>query len=367
VTDTQPVAALKRFISRTGFILLPTSVLFIKYFPNMGREFAANGVALNTGTTTNKNVFGLVILVIAIGTLWQIVSLVRMKTRAERRRPLIAQCVLLLFALVLFRMANSATSLACFLMGGSILVATNLRMFRKRPGWVQGLCLGIVSAFVLFFLISGSADIAGALGRDSNLSGRTDIWAALLPTVPNSTVGAGFESYWIGPGPAIAWETLARAGWWHPEILVTEAHNGYIELYLNLGWAGVGLIAIVIVTAFLRAIAAVRGNALVGSMALAYIMAAIFYDLTEAGFRSLNPMWLFVLLSIFTATAVKAGMMRQMGTPRAKGAATSSEGALGLCVSISHDESSSRSQRRVVAQEWTSETPARRRGKQGGF
>ena len=37
VTDEQPVAALPPF-SRPGFILLPLSLLFIKYYPNLGRS-----------------------------------------------------------------------------------------------------------------------------------------------------------------------------------------------------------------------------------------------------------------------------------------------------------------------------------------
>ena len=368
VTDVQPLAALQRFISRAGFILLPTSVLFIKYMPNLGRSFAANGVGMNTGTSTNKNVFGLVILLVSLGTLWQIISLIRTKSRTERRRPLIAQCVLLLFGLILFKMADSATSLACFLLGGSMLIAANLRMFRTRPGRMQALCLGTISLFILYFLLSGSADVAGALGRQSNLSGRTDIWAALLPTVPNPVIGAGFESYWIGPGPAVAWATLLRAGWWHPELLVTEAHNGYIEMYLNLGWVGVGLIGIVIVAGYRRAMGAVRKHSWAGSLPLAYVMAAIFYDLTEAGFRSLNPMWMFLLLGIFTATGVKAGMVnlpisrKRIGNVIPGLAATPAN-----AISNSPGENEGGFRDEVVRSRWGSEMPARFTGKQGGI
>ena len=38
-TDPEPLAALKRLFSRTGFILLPASVLLIKYFPGLGRGY----------------------------------------------------------------------------------------------------------------------------------------------------------------------------------------------------------------------------------------------------------------------------------------------------------------------------------------
>ena len=54
VTDAEPAAALCRFVSRVGFILLPASVLLIKYFGDLGRGYDPDGKAMNTGVTTNK-------------------------------------------------------------------------------------------------------------------------------------------------------------------------------------------------------------------------------------------------------------------------------------------------------------------------
>ena len=39
VTDGNPIGALKRVLARAGFILLPASVLLIKYFPGLGRGY----------------------------------------------------------------------------------------------------------------------------------------------------------------------------------------------------------------------------------------------------------------------------------------------------------------------------------------
>lgn len=316
ITDVNPVAAIKRLISRAGLILLPTSLLFLKYFPVLGRSFTADGIAENTGVTTNKNVFGLVILLISLGTLWQIIDLVRARGRANRGRLLIAQGVLLTFGIVLFRWADSATSLACFFLSAGLMLVTNLRAFRGRSGRVHAVCAVLLLVCVFTFLVTGSDDIAKALGRKSNLSGRTDIWAALIPTVPNAIVGAGFESYWISSGPDEAWAKLSKTGWWHPEILVTEAHDGYVEIYLNLGWVGVGLIAFVLITGYKRAISALRRNPSIGGLALAYLLSSIFYSITEAGFRSLNPMWMFLLLAIVTSTGVTVGFFSESPTRR---------------------------------------------------
>ncbi len=42
-TDGQPVAAFRRLISRVGFLLLPTSVLLIKYYDALGRGYTPDG------------------------------------------------------------------------------------------------------------------------------------------------------------------------------------------------------------------------------------------------------------------------------------------------------------------------------------
>jgi len=36
------------------------------------------------------------------------------------------------------------------------------------------------------------------MGRDSTLTGRTDIWARVIALVHNPVIGTGFESFWLG-------------------------------------------------------------------------------------------------------------------------------------------------------------------------
>jgi exopolysaccharide production protein ExoQ len=309
VTDPEPLDALRLLISRLGFVLLPASLLLMKYYPALGRGFNPDGVPENTGVTTNKNTLGVVLLVISLGTLWRILSLLRDKDRPDRRRHLIAQITLFAFGVVLLEMANSQTSIACFMLGAVIVLATNLRALQRRPARVHVLCLSIVlTGAVLIY--GGQAQVAHALGRQATLSGRTEIWAVLIPTVPSSMVGAGFESYWISPSIAAVWRNLSNQGWWHPELLVTEAHNGYIEVFLNLGWAGVCLIAGILVSGYARAIKGYRRNPSIAALMLAYIIASAAYSFTEAGFRMLDPMWIFLLLAVVSSTGLASGFFR---------------------------------------------------------
>ena len=306
VAEPHPLEAIRRLISRVGFVLLPASVLLIKYYGNLGRGFTADGVPMNTGVTTDKNMFGLMLLVISLGTLWQVIRLLRDKRYPNRRRHLVAQFTLLIFGVGLLEMANSQTSIGCFVLGSVVIILTNIRATRRRPARVHALCLSIVLVGGLAFLFAG-ADIVHSMGRQSTFSGRTEIWAALIPTAVDPVVGAGFESFWISPNAAQFAQTLLHEGWYHPADL-NEAHNGYIEVYLELGWVGVVLISLILITGYWRAIAAYRLNPSVGGLMLAYIIAAAVYSTTEAGFRMMDLMWSFLLLAIVTSSGVATGL-----------------------------------------------------------
>lgn len=307
VTDPQPVAALKRVISRVGFILLPVSVLLIKYYGELGRGYTPDGLAMNTGVTTFKNELGVTVLVVSLFTVWHVITLLRTRNLPNRGRHLLAQGALLAFGIALFVMADSQTSIACFILGFGLILATELKITRRRPALVHVLCLLVLLTGGLTLFFGGGAGVASAMGRDSNFSGRTDIWAALIKAAPNAVVGAGFESFWISPNVLKFQHTLTAEGWWHPEGL-NEAHDGYLEVFLNLGLMGVGLILWILIRGYRRALAAFRRNPSLGGLMLAYIIPAVFYNFTEAGFRMVYLMWIFLLLAIISAMGIAAGI-----------------------------------------------------------
>jgi len=291
VTDVRPTAALTRFLSRTGFVLLPLSVLFIKYYDHFGRAYDAFGMAVNVGVTTNKNSLGVVTLVLSLGALWRVLVLLRDKGQADRRRHLLAQGALLLIGVYLLTLAHSATSGVCFVLGAGLMVAATLPVMRRRPAALHTLVLVILVGASLVVLFGGNAAVAHAVGRQSDLTGRTAIWDAVIPLAPNPLVGAGFESFWLGPRLEKMWRLF-------PVFLPNEAHNGYIETYLNLGWVGLILIALVLISGYRRITKLLRNDPALCGLMVGYVAAAAVYSVTEVGFRLLNPMWLFLLLAI---------------------------------------------------------------------
>ena len=304
VTEGEPIAALRQLFSRVGFVLLPLSIPLIKY-TSLGCFYDEYGPT-NTGVTTNKNELGLIVFVISLGALWNVKSLLQDRTAPNRTRRLVAQGSLLLFGILLFQMAHCATAIACFVLGSALMLATSLRAIRKRPARVHALCLGIIVAGGAMLLFGGESLVTGALGRRADL-GRSDIWKASIAAADNPVFGTGFESFWNTNVEKVA---LQLPTYWGPTVHnLVSAHNGYIEVYLDLGWIGVCLIALILISGYRNAVACFRRDPQFGGLLLTYIATCAFYSITEVGFRVLTPSWIFLLLAVVGASGFSAGLM----------------------------------------------------------
>lgn len=175
------------------------------------------------------------------------------------------------------------------------MLLTGMRRIRSRPGTVHALVLTLVLVGGVIKATGADAAVFHALGRNTNLTGRaSEIWPLLIPMAPNVLIGAGFESFWLGPRLQKVWNAF-------PGLYVNEAHNGYIEVYLNLGLVGVILIVLVLVHGYRRSVAAFRRDSSSASLMLAYVLSGTIYSYTEAGFRMLDLAWGFLLLAILGA------------------------------------------------------------------
>lgn len=289
VTDEAPSAALQRVLKRVGFLVIPTSVLLIKYFPDLGRGYHPwTWLPYYTGVTTGKNLLGMVCLLFGLGFVWRLVQEVRGDGARWRTGPLVANGALLAMVFWLFWMANSMTSLSCFVLGVIVIMTTSMRRIMRNPGTIHALVAALlVLSFVTLFLDTG---IVETMGRDPTLTGRSTIWKLVLGMVRDPFLGTGFESFWLGSRLDKLWSLY----WWHPN----EAHNGYLEVYLTLGWAGVGILTTVLITGYQKVVAGLRSDPSTGGLRLALFVVAITYNCTESAIRVMDPVWTFLLLSI---------------------------------------------------------------------
>jgi O-antigen ligase len=289
LTESDPWAALKRLVARLGFLIFPLSVLFIKYFPPLGRTLNNSWIMEPVGVTTQKNGLGLDCLMYGIVFLCMLRSVYRDRECPGRRRRLLAYGTIIAMIIWLLYICNSVTSIAGFAMAGGVMWLAGRPL--RKPAAVHLLVLTVlgISLTALFFDPGGG--LVAALGRDPTLTGRKMIWGFLLSTQTNPWVGVGFESFWLGQRLVTARNALEN-------FPIQEAHNGYIEVYLNLGWAGITLLALLLVVGYRRVIAAFRQDKERGSLLLGLFLATLFESFTEAAFRMMSLSWFFLLLVI---------------------------------------------------------------------
>jgi O-antigen ligase len=242
-TDPSWRIALKRVLTRVGVLLLPISVLLIKYFPYWGRAYGQDGTAYWTGVAAGKNSLGMISLIFGLSAVWCFLGAYRSRENRFRTRHLVAHGTVVVIALWLLWVANSKTSLVCFVLACSLMIVTTFSTFARKPAVLFSMVITLVSiAFAVLFLGVGGGALE-AMGRNSSLTGRTDIWKVVIKFADNPWVGSGYESFWLGK----RLEQIADA---LNVKLLNQAHNGYIEIYLNLGWIGVVLLAVLIVTGY---------------------------------------------------------------------------------------------------------------------
>jgi exopolysaccharide production protein ExoQ len=295
LTEHDPMGALKRLIVRLGFILFPLSVLFIKYYPSLGRLMTGSWMNTFTGVTTQKNSLGLICMSYGIGFLWMFQAVCRRRADSGRSRALMAYGAILLTIVWLLKTCDSKTSIAGLTMAGGVMLLVNRPSFIRKSALVQGLVIAVVSLALVATFFDPGGGLVKELGRDSTLSGRRDIWNLVLSVPFNPWVGTGFESFWLGDRLA----ELRDAGFNFP---INEAHNGFIEIYLNLGWLGVCLIALLLLTGYTKISATFRRNPERGSLFLGFFLVAIIESFTEAAFRMTSPSWILLLLAIIAAS-----------------------------------------------------------------
>jgi exopolysaccharide production protein ExoQ len=300
LTDPNWPVALRRLLARVGNVVVPLSIVFIRYYPQMGRAYTISGAGTWTGVGTDKNALGMISMVFGLASIFRFLQLYREKENA-RRGPLMAQGAMILMTCYLLYEAHSATALACFFLAVVPMVLTFQFQWARRPAIVSVMVFGILAVTCSALFLDIGSGMVEELGRDTTLTGRTNIWHFAIPMVQNPLLGTGFESFWVGPRLTTVEQLIGQGA--------NQAHNGYIEIFLNLGWIGVGLLSVLLIAAYLRIARALRWGAPTASLRLAFFIVAVAYNFTEASFKMMGLVWITFLLAMMAPEASPEGYL----------------------------------------------------------
>lgn len=293
LTEDRPYEAIGVILRRLAILLLPLSVLFIKYYPSLGKAYHHfTGTAMYTGVAGQKNGLGAICLISSIYFLWKLLLNHRGEMNFGFGYRLHFSIYLIIFPMIawLLYMAKSATSNACVVVAACLFLVARLPAFVRNPRRIM--TFGVV-CIVLFVIMDLAFDLEKTvltmLGRRPDLTTRVPMWKDLLSMVKNPIIGYGYESFWLGERRDILRQLWGIDG---------QAHNGYLEMYLNLGLIGLSFMIGWILSGLRKVHRHLAVDYPVAIFRLCLILVVAIYNWTEAAFYGTSIMWILLLIGI---------------------------------------------------------------------
>lgn len=290
LTELNPAVAVRAVFVRVAYLLLPLSVVFIKYFPDIGRTSSRAGETLFGGVTTQKNSLGEIVFILSIMLLWDLTEIYKGEKRRGKKMQLAVRVGMLLIGFWLLKTCDSQTSMLCLAVGGGILWGTQ-RLLQMRNG--RRVLIGILTCIITLVVLDKTLNLSDmvirAMGRDPGLTGRTEIWKLVLEQKTDPVRGGGFYVFWDSPKGKAVIESFMQ---------INSAHNGYLDLYMDGGLIGCSLLVLVLLVGGRRVIDRLFAGDPLGKVALAFWFLAILYNFSESSFFRLDVLWFTLLLLI---------------------------------------------------------------------
>ena len=262
---------LPRLLMNAALLMAVGSLIMVFAFPEIGVHQFDNA-GLWRGLWYEKNQMGAVMVIGATASAACLAS-------PDRRRLLPAIALALSSGLVLA--TQSKTSLLCLMVGLSLVGG----FWTLRRG---GAAFSVAAVWVAVVLAGAgiwlwethSVAVLEALGKDPSLTGRTDIWHSLMRKVADRPwTGYGYGAFWGRVGESVPADWVRKETGW----TVPSAHNGWIDLLVQLGWPGAILVGLLMAaTALVTVLRSMSQGVREGWWALGFLGAFFVLSLSES-------------------------------------------------------------------------------------
>jgi exopolysaccharide production protein ExoQ len=321
LTEHNPLGAIRALLRRLYLVYIPLSIVAIKYFRNIGVAYNWNGIEeMWVGLAVHKNNLGQVAMCSGLVSTWQVLQ-------NWSKKKLTLDLLLLVLTMWLLggsKNSHSSTAIVGFAAGAAVLFG--LQYVRKRFKQAKRTILAVTIGFALLapfvylafdaFDTTPVALVLKATNRDMTLTGRTGLWKDLLNNAAKSpTLGVGFGAFWVG---RIGYDMYPLDNWSRvtPEWRPGEGHNGYIDVYVDLGIIGLALMLVIIFSAVIGALDDLQNEFELGRLRLTLLLSVIMNNVTESSFlKGTHSLW-FVFLLVAVNVPAATQRVRSQGVAR---------------------------------------------------
>jgi exopolysaccharide production protein ExoQ len=264
-----------RLVAWTLGIATVLSIIVPLTIPGFGIHTAPELKGMWTGIYGHKNQLGYMMA-------WSAGIFLHLGLSANRYRWLM--WVLLGISVQLIILSRSTTSLMILCTMGCLLPIYN---FVKKTNYkLQTILITFALMIVIsgaIFVVGNAETIVGASGKDMTFNGRTDLWEYVNIAIGERPwFGYGYYAFWTS---GFAVKVRAIYSW------ASNAHNGFLELLLDLGWVGFSCFVVGLVRFFVMAINRIVTVAKRAEDYWPMQMLVIILILNFSEARLLNPSW----------------------------------------------------------------------------
>jgi exopolysaccharide production protein ExoQ len=303
LSEPFPRQAMESIFRRTIYILIPYSLLLVKYFPEYGRDYGRwSGDEMWIGVTLQKNSLGRLCLISLFFLFWMWVK------RRQKHETLVWKYLpymeILLAATIIFLLRGpggkvySATAISALFAGFFVYAGLFFAKKRGRPvcvGFLLFLMTMILIAGILTPFTQGSAvgSLAPALGRSSTLTDRTVVWKSLVPVAMRRPL--------LGYGSGSFWTVQTKIN-----FDISDGHSGYLDVLLNLGLIGILLVSIFLLSSCRKALREMSQDIDWALLWICCLIMSAVHNIAESSIQTFTSQFTAILLFLAVSSSAAA-------------------------------------------------------------
>ena len=291
--DNETLIKYFRFLSYT---YLAISFVAIITIPEASMDYMGSKVW--RGLAPHKNLFGEIVLICTLISIFSI--------KYFNSKYWAIDYLMLVISLILLFGSKSMTSLLVLFIIGFIAFSADPEKrlgFGNLSKWLYFTFLSAIVFLVVSLVVIKPLlikDIFNALGKNLTFTGRTELWTYIIQIafgMSNPLLGVGYGSFWVYGSPHLN-ELYSL-------ILDTpiQAHNGYVDLTIETGFIGLGLVLTMTIWYFYN----LKKNNNVRYWSL-FIIATLIINLQEATLFKVNAitglLFIFSYVLLFSRLAL---------------------------------------------------------------